>query len=363
MKKLNKYGEKTLTSCPAYVKRQRDGNFQMIHEHNHDGEELLEVKVRVYKKVKCKALRQKFDSAKDIVEEVLLNEYEKESGGFPVISIDNLTRIANRQREKSRPTHPTDLFFKVKNDHIPPNFYRGEVIVHSAKGNRRHLIFATDLQLQLLRKARRWFADGTFDASKKPFSQLFSLHAFIRKGDSVKQVPLFFALMSSKRAKDYKAVLDTLLNLLPVEPNVEEFVSDFEQAIWLAVRQSFNGRVKMSGCYFHWSQAVWRKLVDIGLGPAYRKKCSETRKICRRLMCLPFLPARKIVRVFNKLKQSAVGKVITLCQYIYRTWISPLTAKWQPKTWSVFMKAVRTNNDAEGWHNRLNQKIRVAHPW
>jgi hypothetical protein len=27
------------------------------------------------------------------------------------------------------------------------------------------------------------------------------------------------------------------------------------------------------------------------------------------------------------------------------------------------MKAVRTNNDAEGWHNRLNQKIRVAHPW
>ncbi|EFX75562.1 hypothetical protein DAPPUDRAFT_323234 [Daphnia pulex] len=186
MKKLNKYGEKTLTSCPAYVKRQRDGNFQMIHEHNHDGEELLEVKVRVYKKVKCKALRQKFDSAKDIVEEVLLNEYEKESGGFPVIS------------------------------------------------------------------------------------------------DSVKQVPLFFAPMSSKRAKDYKAVLDTLLNLLPVEPNVEEFFSDFEQAIWLAVRQSFNGRVKMSGCYFHWSQAVWRKLVDIGLGPAYRKKCSETRKIYAR---------------------------------------------------------------------------------
>ena len=99
--------------------------------------------------------------------------------------------------------------------------------------------------------------------------------------------------MSSKRAKDYKAVLDTLLNLLPVEPNVEEFVTDFEQAIWLAVRQSFNGRVKMSGCYFHWSQAVWRKLVDIGLGPAYRKKCSETRKICKRLMFLPFFQIEK----------------------------------------------------------------------
>lgn len=97
-------------------------------------------------------------------------------------------------------------------------------------------------------------------------------------------------------------------NFLPVEPNVEEFVSDFEQAIWLGVRQTFNGRVKMVGCYFHWSQAVWRKLVDLGLGTAYRKKCWET-KICRRLMCLPFLPPHKIVRIYKKLKQSAVGKV------------------------------------------------------
>ena len=26
------------------------------------------------------------------------------------------------------------------------------------------------------------------------------------------------------------------------------------------------------------------------------------------------------------------------------------------------MQAVRTNNDAEGWHNRLNRKIREKHP-
>jgi hypothetical protein len=113
----------------------------------------------------------------------------------------------------------------------------------------------------------------------------------------------------------------------------------------------------MVGCYFYWSQVVWRKLVDLGLGTAYRKKFWET-KICRRLFFLPFLPPHKNVRIYNKLKQSAVVKVKDLCQYIFRTWISSLTAKWPPKTWSVFIWVVRTNNDAEGWHNSLDPKIR-----
>jgi hypothetical protein len=217
-------------------------------------------------------------------------------------------------------------FLKSNKKHILPNIFRGAVIVYSGKENQRHLIFATDLQLELLRKARRWFGDGTFDSSKKHFTQLISLQAFIRKSTSVKQVSPFFALMSSKRTKDKDKVLDALLNLLPVEPNVEEFFSDFEQAIWLGVRQTFNGRVKMVGCYFYWSQVVWRKLVDLGLGTAYRKNFWET-KICRRLFFLPFLPPHKNVRIYNKLKQSAVVKVKDLCQYIFRTWISSLTAK------------------------------------
>ncbi len=157
--------------------------------------------------------------------------------------------------------------------------------------------------------------------------------------------------MSSKRAKDYEAVLGALLNLLPVEPNVEEFVSDFEQVFWLGVRRT------QRACKNGWLLFS----LELVLGPAYVKKSSETRKICR-LMCLPFLPPHKIVRIYNKLKQSAVGKVKELCQYIFRTWISSLTAKWPPKTWSVFMRVVRTNNDAEGWHNRLNQKKSCSPP-
>ena len=31
-------------------------------------------------------------------------------------------------------------------------------------------------------------------------------------------------------------------------------------------------------------------------------------------------------------------------------------ANWTPENWSVFMQPVRTNNDVEGWHRRLNAR-------
>jgi hypothetical protein len=34
------------------------------------------------------------------------------------------------------------------------------------------------------------------------------------------------------------------------------------------------------------------------------------------------------------------------------TWIE--STVWPPSTWSIFMKAVRTNNHVEGWHRRIN---------
>jgi hypothetical protein len=52
----------------------------------------------------------------------------------------------------------------------------------------RHLIFATQKQLQLLKKARRWYIDGTFFITPKPFYQVYVIHAFIRHGELEQQV-------------------------------------------------------------------------------------------------------------------------------------------------------------------------------
>ncbi len=60
------------------------------------------------------------------------------------------------------------------------------------RGEQRHLIFATRTQLTLLARCRRWYIDGTFKVIAKPFTQLLSIHGFLKKDDMMKQVIVTF---------------------------------------------------------------------------------------------------------------------------------------------------------------------------
>jgi hypothetical protein len=98
-------------------------------------------------------------------------------------------------REKVRPRDPRDLDFELATDFIPDNFLRDDVKVD----NKRHLVFVSDRMISVLGRAKRWYMDATFKIVKDPFQQLFSIHAFVRSDDDVKQVPLLFALMSRRK--------------------------------------------------------------------------------------------------------------------------------------------------------------------
>ena len=49
----------------------------------------------------------------------------------------------------------------------------------------------------------------------------------------------------------------------------------------------------------------------------------------------------------------ALGQLFT---YTLHTWIE--SALWPPSAWSQFGRAIRTNNDVEGWHRRLNERAK-----
>ena len=85
-------------------------------------------------------------------------------------------RMTNRGRQTLRPAPPKDLNFDLETDKLPADFLLEDITV----GEKRHLLFATAAQLNLLARARRWYIDGTFWVVRSPFVQLLSVHAFVK---------------------------------------------------------------------------------------------------------------------------------------------------------------------------------------
>ncbi|MPC35670.1 hypothetical protein E2C01_029100 [Portunus trituberculatus] len=328
---------------------QRNGDFvknKLIH--NHLSPIGSAIATRVSLEVKELAVKDLFKSASAIVDDVLLQEM----GNSPCQSLpkpDHLARTVNRQRQKLRPTEPKDLQFELDAAHIPADFLRADVTVHE----RRHLIFATTQQINYLIKAKSWYLDGTFKLCRYPFMQLLTINAFVRADDHAKQVPLMFALMSGRKKSDYRKVFQELLTILPAGPSVQHITVDYEKAIW-KVLPEFLPDTQIKGCVFHWTQAIWRKIQEVGLQHGYTHNDGTYKYLCR-VMALPFLPEEEIIPIYDCLsRQATTAQLQSITDYISRTWIHSST--WPPSSWSVFNQSIRTYNDIEGWHNRFNKR-------
>lgn len=333
--------------CRASIIQRGDEFIVGKNAHNHTAQPGAAIVTKITASMKAKAAENLFKSASAIVTEVLLSNIDS----TPCPSLPktvNLARATNRFRQKNRPKDPNDLEFDLMHDHIPDDFLQADVKVK----DRRHLIFASEEQLQLLRKAKTWYADGTFKLCRAPFKQLFSVNAFVQSGDDTKQLPLVFVLMSGKKKRDYKAVLKKLKEILQTV-RVGNLVIDFEMAMWKAFPQVFPG-VKITGCLFHWTQALWRKLQELGLQKAYTDD-KDVHNYVKQLMAMPFLPSDCIPRAFNGLKATANSPALQqFVSYIDETWIK--STDWAPAAWSIYMSPIRTNNDVEGWHHAINRR-------
>ena len=116
----------------------------------------------------------------------------------------------------------------------------------------------------------------------------------------MKQVPLCFALMSRRKKHDYVAVINAIIACMPHTPVVEEIIVDFEKAVWGALRMCLPV-VSVRGCWFHWAQAVYRRVKKYGLRNAYMHQV-YIRAYVRELMALPNLPASHIEPAFLEMK-------------------------------------------------------------
>ena len=355
--------------CRGTVNQTNSG-FELKRQHNHSGNIEINDKIKIRHEIKLKALENKYVSAKNIVEDVFISN-RRRNRKIILPHEGNTIRIANRIREQNRPPNPRERGFVLNEKFVNEHFFRGEIRCGINGNSRRHLLFMSDTQIETLARAKRWYVDGTFKIiDSNLFCQLFTIHAFLKKGEEIKQVPLAFVFMESRKTLDYQKVFEKIIEILPFL-RVKEIVSDFEKALWKSIKNLNDDpdlklfkNVRQFGCAFHFTNAIYRKIQKIGLSTLYNKD-REVKELCRQIMCINMIHYKDISFILYFLREKCSRSthhelLLCLLNYVEKNWINNVL--WIPKFWSVYKQPIRTNNDAEGWHLRINRRGRDGTP-
>jgi hypothetical protein len=131
-------------------------------------------------------------------------------------------------------------------------------------------------------------------------------------------------------------------------------ICDFEAAIIAAIETKLpNSRVR--GCYFHFCQSLWRKIQELGLAGAYRRR-RKLRKCLQKCMAIGYLPLALVDLNFGTFLTS---RTVARCclhhpelrqfmRYLRQNYIRQ-NALFPTRIWNVFDRNsdTRTNNYVE----------------
>lgn len=181
---------------------------------------------------------------------------------------------------------PENLLYSIDGE----RFYQG--MVETSKGDRAY-VFTTKSDLIRLSTARFWTADGTFHVSPL-LQQLYSIHCSLAPLHKT-TVPAAYILMTSKSKELYIKVLEKLLEVADryrIKLAPQQVMTDFEKAMINSYRHVFP-RAEHSGCFFHFAQALWRRLDGISAAVAQNEDLFHHFELVK---SLAFLPPKDIPR-------------------------------------------------------------------
>lgn len=286
-----------------------------------------------------------------------------------------MTRALQRHRQKIitnnnggvvLPPLPVDHNFDI------PEMYREMVLYDTGAGQQRLIILGTDVLLDGLARADVWLADGTFSVVPTLFFQLYSIH--FQFGSGINPVALY-CLLTNKTGASYKQLLDAVKLLVP-SANPRKVLVDFEKAAMTAFESAFP-TATVTGCYFHLTQSIIRKVNEIGMKVDYHNN-DELRACIRCLSALAFVPPNDVCEAFDLLAESMVQheRMNELLSFFEHTYIRGRRfrgrgemygpALFNITLWNQHAASVdciaRTTNIVEGWHHGLQSLFHCHHP-
>ena len=230
----------------------------------------------------------------------------------------------------------------------------GESFLLFQSDDNKIVVFGTEKDFATVCTTDELFVDGTFEAVPRFFTQLFTIHTF----NGEKQFPRLYCFLENKTAEIYTNLIDALKNLAQnkgLEFSPKKITSDFESGWISAVHESLQ-TTSINGCFFHFTQAVVRKINSMGLMKKFLEN-EPFRNIVREVIGLAFLPTDKVMTTLGKITETSPDEeTSSFLEYFMGQWV----IRVQPQLWNVRGRVHRTNNDLESWHNRLNLDVGKA---
>ena len=142
----------------------------------------------------------------------------------------------------------------------------------------------------------------TFSVTPPFFKQLYTIH-----GEYLGSIfPMVFCLLPKKSSATYTAVFSIIkdkMESLGLNIEIQTFRSDFETAAYSSMKSLFP-QLSIECCFFHFGQANWRKIAELGLHTKYAEDLDFSLQIpCLRHSrsfppILSVMPSRKLNHFF-----------------------------------------------------------------
>lgn len=164
--------------------------------------------------------------------------------------------------------------------------------------------------------------------------------------------------MTNRTIDAYTAALE-YVNKNIIDLNVSGIIIDFEKAMRAALKK-VAPNLPILGCWFHFAQALRRRMASLSSLFALIKKNEDAKIIFRKFQCLALLPCDKIKDAFvfllkEALEEKKFKEFSTFIAYFKKEWMEIVT----PEYFSVFDKDVRTTGSAEAFNGKINKKCKT----
>ena len=277
-------------------------------------------------------------------------------------SIKSLKSSLYRSRAKRLPKLPQNRAEIRLNDEWATTLDGRDFVLANDGEDNKILIFGTVQNLRLLCHADTIFMDGTFKVAPALFSQLYSIHIMYMGA----MIPVCIALLPHKDGNTYDRFFQLICASavrFGMQFSPQTICIDFEAAVITTIRHQFPN-VRIRGCLFHYSQALWRKVQELGLSGRY-KEDEAFNRLVRRASALPLVPRESVDEVWlEALNEVNDAGSAPFKDYVTSTWVDTMVAKFPVEIWTQDdnIDGVRTNNHLEGWHSTINRTLSRTHP-